>query len=384
MPRRLPAAWIAPPVLAVLALPAIVALVAGAPALTSTATVRPSWSDPVAITACAGGATPGAGPAREPVADAAWRLGPALDADGTLQGWDLTMTAHGAATTGLRLPPEAAVRGPVDGWVVVAADDGQESTIALISPRAGCAATVHRDRQVVRQAILQPGTGKILFHSVGRSDRADLGVHITHPGSGRAPAQILPPLAATDPALAGVGRIWSTRLQLAHGAAQLAVQHCGEQACRTRLLDLGSGRSGWLPGNAHGLIAGLDSQTVVMFDACPGLPCPLVATALDGGGDRLLSAAAHSAQTVVVGERLVVVVVEEEHGGRKLMAIDAADGRRHRLAVDPSAMAVLPSLASTAGLEPRPGWIAALDERDGRPLGLDLTSLLATATEVSR
>jgi len=274
----------------------------------------------------------------------------------------------------------------VEGLIAVADDDGQRSVIRLVSPADGCAETVFQGDLVVRRVALEPAGRGVLFHGVGRSDRADLGTWRLVPGSGAAAVQILRPLSASDPIVRAIGRIWSTELRASHDGTQLAVQSCGASKCRTRVADLQTGAVRGLDDPEQSDLIGIDGTRAVTFNACTGLPCRLVATELDTGRQVVLAEAATSAATTMVDGRLVVAVTLAEHGAIGSMVIDAATGRSWPLATPAPGMTFLQFGGSaTAGVEVPPGWVGAAGDARTGPLAIDPTQALSTpTTEESR
>jgi hypothetical protein len=249
----------------------------------------------------------------------------------------------------------------VDGRIAVATDDGLRSLVQLVSPAEGCMRTVLRTGMVVRQAVPEPAGAGILFHGLRRSDRADMGVWRVVPGTDQAPVQVLAPLPASDPAVGRIGRVWSTELVESADGGQLAVQSCGADACRTRLLDLASGGVRRLDDAGQGQLVGFDRHLAVTFRAGTGLPCELIATDLATGHQAVLAAEAVGAATTVVDGRLVVAAQIVADGAESLVGIDAASARTWSLAGRPDGISLLPSGgASSAGAEVVPGRVAAI------------------------
>ncbi len=391
MPVHRIAAWTAPPVIAALAIPLIAGLASGA-APTRDAAPASSWADPVALAACGDGpgittrAPSGQMPAAGSSASAAgarggvhggFSLEPVLGTSGSLEGWRLVTSVPGSPAASVQLPPESTVRGPVEGRVVVAADNGKRSRIT-IAALGGCAARVLEWPDVVRQAVLRPGSGAVLFHAVRRADRSDLGVWSFVPGDDSAPARVVPPLAPEDPIVAEVGRIWATSLMLDDSGRWLAVQSCGEEACGARIVDLQT-REIRRPLGAHqGDLVGLDAHWAIGYRPCPGRPCELVATSLADGRERVLSHAASAATTATVGDRFVVAAVVLDRGQPELQVIDPANGLIRHLGPAAPDLVLLPAGGSSgAGIGAASGWVGAVRLRDGTPTTLNLDGLLA-------
>ena len=76
------------------------------------------------------------------------------------------------------------------------------------------------------------------------------------------------------------GRTFSTEFTWDVAGDRLAVQSCGELACRIRVIAPGGGPVVTLDSPDLGTIVGLDGDRAVTYEACRGLPCPIVSTDL--------------------------------------------------------------------------------------------------------
>jgi hypothetical protein len=248
----------------------------------------------------------------------------------------------------------------------------------------GCRHLALRDERIIRQAVVDPASGTILFHALARDDRADLGVWRLR-SSDPQPERVVPPLEAGDPFLAEVGPIWTTRLVLSSDGEDLAVQSCGAAACRTRIVHLSSGGVRRLAGPEEGELIGLDGAHTVGFRACGGLPCPLVVTDIASGEQRVISAAAMSASTWHRGGRFLALATESVAGGQRLTAIDVGTARQWELARPAATVALLPeSGGSGAGIELPDGDLPGLDVGTNAPLALEIDPLAKEPKEAAR
>ena len=203
-----------------------------------------------------------------------WSAREILDRTGTLAGWMLVVDTPGAPPLGIQLPPESSVSEPIDDRAVVTADDGTSSLVVVITALEGCATRVARLDAVARSGILRGRDGSVWLHAVDRSSRRDLGVwSVISPGDD--PELVTAPLAADDPAVLAVGRVFATGLRLDTDGDRLAVQSCGERACRTRVVDLGTGREWRIDGPHQGPLVAFGSGRATFRDACPDAPCPV-------------------------------------------------------------------------------------------------------------
>ena len=123
---------------------------------------------------------------------------------------------------------------------------------------------------------------------VDRASRADLGIW-RRPIDGTIGArQVLGP----PPPDGRFGRTFSTEFTWDVAGDRLAVQSCAEVACRIRVITPGGGPTVTLDSPELGQIVGLDGDLAVTYEACRGLPCPIVSTDLRTGDRRVLAPAA--------------------------------------------------------------------------------------------
>lgn len=311
------------------------------------------------LVACA--ATPVVGPGATARPGAFFRSEARLDAAGSLIGRRLYVGEAGQIAATAELPAESAMSGPVDGVVVVTADDGARSIVQLVSV-GGCATTVHTTASVVRRAIVDPLDGSLLLHLVDRATRADLGVWRLAAGTTR-PERILEPL----PASLHFGTVWATDLVLDAAGRQLAVQSCQDRECLTRIVDLA--RPAALPtvlrGSGQGPMLGFAGDRLVTWAACDGLPCALLEWDAAAAGPSQLVADASAAGLTGDG-RLLVVVVTGATGERSLV-VDLATGQARPLhGLLPGDRPVARGGIATAGLELATDQVA-VGQRAGEP-----------------
>jgi hypothetical protein len=262
-------------------------------------------------------------PEPDPPGAAWWRMSARAGPDGELAGWRLVTGAGDRRTVDVVLPPESGASGPVDGAVVVVADDGRASTIALLDARTGCREVAVRRPEVIRRAVLDP-TGRILaFHAVDRATRADLGVEsLDLHGDSIAARRVVPPFDVEFAESSGVGTPWSTGLTWTADSAELAVQSCSPSACAIRVADVdGAGLQAYVD-PAQGELVTIDRDRLVTWEACLGLPCGLRVHDRRAGVWRDLADDVVSAREVEGGG---AIAVERAPGG-DLAIIDPATG----------------------------------------------------------
>lgn len=303
---------------------------------------------------CAGPPSGGITAARDPGATslpdlrgAPWfRLDSVLDGDGALTGQRLALGIEGERTVrALDLAAEAFAAGPFGRLVLAGSDDGRASRVQAIDVAAGCAWALPDEGSVVRRATIDP-TGEFVYEMrVDRASRADLGVWRRSMDGRMPPIQVLTPI----PDDGRFGRTFSTEFAWDIAGDRLAVQSCGEAACRTRLVSPRGGPTVMLDEPDLGLLVGVDGDQVVTYETCRGFPCPIVSTDL-GSGDRQVLAPAGG----------YAVVVASPDGSRLIHENGSADARGLRaVSLDGTSATDLGRLPPGLRLEPSPVHAAA-------------------------
>jgi hypothetical protein len=354
--------------------PGIVAL--GAVALLTSAAVGAGLR-PWAPSACLGPPTSGAMGARAGTANvprdmrgSPWfRLDPVLDGAGTLNGQRVTIGLDGERSArALDLPAEAFTAGPFGRVVLVGSDDGTTSRLRAVDVAKGCAWALADEPDVIRRATVDPAGTAIYEMRVDRATRADLGIWRRPIDGSDAARRVLGP-----PRVDGrFGRTFSTGFSWDLAGGRLAVQSCGELACRIRVIAENGDDTMTLESPDLGPILGLDRDIVVTYEACRGFPCPIVATDLRDGSRRVLAPAAGLAVMIETpdGSR---VVHETRTTSRRVLRSVAPDGAAAAdLGSVPDELRLHPAAdrAAAATILP-PGWV--LLAPDGR-LPLDTTT----------
>ncbi len=291
-----------------------------------------------------------------------FRLDPVLDGEGVLKGQKLVLGLDGERTARtLDLAPEAFAAGPFGGIVLVGSDDGATSRVQAIDVARGCAWPVTDERDVIRRATIDPAATFIYEMRVDRASRADLGIWRRAVDGTEAARQILGP----PPSDGRFGRTFSTEFSWDVAGDRLTVQSCAEIACRTRIIAPLGGPTVTLDYPDLGQLVGLDGDLAVTYEACRGLPCPIVATDIWTRDRRVLAPAAGLAVVIPTadGSRLIHEVGAGTERRLMSMALDGHwaldigpipdDLRLHPSAVRADAATVLPA-----------GWI--LLAPDGR------------------
>lgn len=291
-----------------------------------------------------------------------FRLDPVLEGDGSLRGQRLTLGLDGARTVrSLGQAAESFAAGPFGRVILAGSDDGATSRLQAIDVANGCAWAVGDERSVIRRATIDPSGTYVYEVRVRRDDRADDGIWQS-PLDGRSAARrVLAPLPVDE----RFGRTFSTEFGWDSAGDRLAVQSCGESACRTRIIRPDGGQTVTLDAPGLGPLVGLDGDRVVTYGACRGLPCPIVSTDVRTGARRVL--APDSGLAVVVqtsnGSRLVHEVGAGATGGLRVVSLDG--GSSADLGPLPAGLRLHPVAArAEAATRLPPDWV--LLAPDGR------------------
>ena len=291
-----------------------------------------------------------------------YRLDPVLDRDGALAGQRLAIGLDGeriARTLGLAR--EAFAAGPFGSVVIVGSDDGTASHLRALDVGRGCEWPIADAHDVIRRATIDP-TGSFIYETrVDRVTRADLGVWRRSLAGTEAVGRVLDGL----PLDARFGRTFSTEFTWDVAGDRLAVQSCGELSCRIRIISPGGSSVATLDSPDLGTIVGLDGDHAVTYEACRGLPCPIVSTDL-GTGDRQLLADEAGLAVVIPSTEGTRLVHETGGGSHRSLRSVAVDGKGPRdLGPVPDELRLQPpAVRAGASTDLPAGWV--LLARDGR------------------
>jgi len=289
-----------------------------------------------------------------------FRLDPILDRDGALAGQRLALGLDGVpGARTVDLPAESFAAGPFGRVVLVGTDDGVSSSLRLLDVAADCAWAVATERTVIRRATIDRTGSAVYEMRVDRATRADLGIWL-RPISGGLPArQVLAAPTSDD----RFGRTWATELTWDLDGNLLAVQSCGDVACRTRIVDPAGGPIMMLDAPDLGSLIGLAGDRLVTYAACRGLPCPIVSTDLGTGTRTTLSLAAGPAVVVdtVDGARLVSEVPVGDERALSSVSIDGGDAVDLGLIPDGLGLEADEAFAGSA-TELSAGWVLLAPE----------------------
>lgn len=254
----------------------------------------------------------------------AWfRLDPRLDRAGALQGQRLALGLDGDRSSRIMdLPPESFAAGPFGRIVLVGADDGSTSRLEAVDVAGECLWAVAQESAVIRRATIDPVGETIYEMRVDRATRADLGIW-ARPMDGSLPAvRVLEPIGADE----RFGRTFTTEFTWDLSGGRLAIQSCGEAACRTRVIDPTGGTLRAVAEPDLGTLVGLDGDLLLTYAACPGFPCPIIATDLTSGARSIAADAAAVAVMIATpdGPRLVHEVFDESGVALRAVTLDGS------------------------------------------------------------
>jgi hypothetical protein len=248
----------------------------------------------------------------------AWfRLDPVLDGDGALRGERLAAgIGDGRSEPAADLPAESFASGPFGGIVLVGSDDGSASRLQAFDVAEGCTWSVANELDVMRRATMDPAGATIYETRVDRTSRADLGVW-QRPLDGGPARRILDPLRAD----ARFGRTFSTEFTWAADGDRLAIQSCGEVACRTRIIARDGSPAGDVEAPDLGVLVGFAGDRAVTYGACRGWPCPIVSVDVRTGARLTLDPSGGQAVVAPTPEGARLVLETQRAAGRILRSL---------------------------------------------------------------
>jgi hypothetical protein len=275
--------------------------------------------------------------------------------DGERRGQRLAVgIADGAPARSVELDAESFAAGPVGDQVLVGTDDGSASRLSIIDLRLGCRRPLAASSDVIRRATLSPDGATSFEFRVDRVTRADLGIWRRELRTPEPATRVLAPIAAD----VRFGRTWSTEFAWSLDGSRLAIQSCGEVACRTRVLDPAVARVQTIADPDLGLLAGLTRDRVVLHAACRGLPCPLYSVAIADRARTLLDAAAGRAVLASDPDGRPRAVHEVGGAGPDLRSVGLDGTGVLLLRADPSGARLVPRTSgSQTGVEVGPEWL---------------------------
>jgi hypothetical protein len=238
---------------------------------------------------------------------------PRLGGRGEMAGQTLVVTVAGTVQRRIDLAPESFASAPVSDVVVFGQTElSVGSQVRAIDLDTGCEYELFATREAVRSATIDAGLRALYVHSVGAADRDDRGVRRVDLASGES-SLVVPPIAAAEP----FGVTFATRLAWSLAGDELAVQSCGMEACRTRVLDTATGRVQSFVDPPHGELVGFSTEKLFAFDVCSGLPCALESVDRATGKVARIGFDAYSAELSQQAGK-PVLVAETPNGAKEI------------------------------------------------------------------
>jgi hypothetical protein len=291
-----------------------------------------------------------------------FRMDPQLDRAGVLQGQRLALGVDGDRSSWVMdLPAESFAAGPFGLTVLVGTDDGSTSRLEVADVKDQCSWALSEESDVIRRATIDPTGTTIYEMRVDRDTRADLGIWSRPLDGSSAAVRVLEPIGADD----RFGRTFTTEFSWELSGSGLAVQSCGEAACRTRVFDPAGGKVRTVAEPELGVLVGFESDVLVTYAACPGFPCRVVGTDLTTGDRSILAEAGAVAVLVATadGPRVVHEQIDETGTSLRTVTLDGTPVGDVGFVPDGVGLHPLDGSASAATRVP-PGWV--LLSPDGR------------------
>jgi hypothetical protein len=235
--------------------------------------------------------------AAPPAAGARVRIGERLGPRGQYLGRQIEITTARGDTAAVDLGSDSSVDASATNVVAYSRVVAGTSEVRVLDLLEGCDMLVAQPPGIVRSALLDPTGTAVYVHAVDGATRADLGVSRYQVDGGR-PTVALPPL----PADSRYGRTFGTSLAFAADGETLAVQSCGMEACRTRLLDIATGRIEPFSRVPHGALIGATLSHLVVYGACHWEPCSVLSIDRGTRSAQTLAEAAWDAALVSAGD----------------------------------------------------------------------------------
>jgi hypothetical protein len=301
-----------------------------------------------------------------------YRIDPVIDA-GVRTGQRLVLGHAGeVGTRALDLESESFAAGPFGGMTLVGTDDGRRSRLSLVDVAGGCSWPLLATTEVVRTATIAPDGATLFEFRVDRRIRADLGVWRRALDGSSPPSRVLPPIQADD----RFGPTWITDFVWSEDGRSLAVQSCGEVACRVRILDPSVDGVRLVAYPGLGDLVGFEADRLVAHGACRGLPCPLLTVDIGTASVVTLDPAAGQAVLSRDADGRTVVVHEVGVDGTRLRVVGLDGDGAQLMDGDPEGRRLVAGPArSASGAEHAPDWL--LFGPDGRlPIDGSLSPLL--------
>ena len=284
-----------------------------------------------------------------------FRLDPSLDRLGALQGQRLAVGLDDARSSRiLDLPAESFAAGPFGRVVLVGSDNGTTSRIEGLDVSGECSWAIAEETEVIRRATIDPQGTTIYEMRVDRATRADLGIWARRLDGAGPAIRVLDSIAEDG----RFGPTYSTEFTWDLSGERLAIQSCGELACRTRIYDPAGGPIRVVAEADLGTIVGLSGDDLVTYAACKGSPCPVVSMSVETGLQHQLAEAAATAilASTADGPRLVHEILAEAGVALRTVSLDGSTGSDLGQVREGFRLHAAPSVAESATQVPL-GWV---------------------------
>lgn len=259
-------------------------------------------------------------PAPLDTAPVAAELDAVLSPDGSLVGQRLLVgRLDGSSKRSIDLPAESFASRVHDGQLIFGGDDGSRSLVSIWSPADGTR-QLWSTAEVVRHAI---NVGQEAFvYRVSRAERLPLGV-VRLPLSGGAPVEAIPAIPIEEP----YGKHFASTLHRSIDGDAVALESCGEELCRVRVLDLQSGEVTAFDATDQGALLGVTRSVLVIRTASHVLPAEVRAVDRRTREARTLAASAGLADVTRLEDGSAALAFEAEvPNGRVLRVVSVASG----------------------------------------------------------
>lgn len=229
---------------------------------------------------------------------------------GELTGRLLSLQTSAGSGISVALPVESSVS-PARGDLVIYTRHAMQtgSEVRAVNLETGCDTRLAAPSEIVRSAVLDPGGTGLYVHSVTRNGRQDAGITRYELASGEATLAMGP-----LPPSADFGPTFGTQLEWSLDGTALAVQSCGLESCRTRILDTGTSGTTTYAAPGQGALIGVTADHLVTFAECPGEPRPVLSTDLATGAVSVLADDAFAASLGTNADGRSVVTIHTRAG----------------------------------------------------------------------
>ncbi len=238
------------------------------------------------------------------------RIDQIISRRGELVGRMLNVQRASGTNVAVVLPAESFVgRRMGDLVVYTRSSAGAGSEVHVVDIESGCDTRVASPTDVVRSAVIDPSGSAAYVHSVTRIGRRDAGV-VRHDLATGTSSLAVPPLPPSEE----FGPTFATELTWSVGGDALAVQSCGFERCRTRILDVAAGDVSTFDAPGQGALIGLTAAHLVTYADCHGLPCAVISIERQSGRASVLVDDAYGASLAAGSNGAALLTIETATG----------------------------------------------------------------------